>query len=162
MPIEKLRALCDEHDVHWKDSYGPGTLVLELYEKTTESTLTGPVFVTDYPKEVSPLSRDHREVPELVERFEAIVAGRELCNAFSELTDPDEQRIRFEAQARLREEGDEEAMAVDLDYVRALEHGLPPTAGLGVGIDRLVMLLTGADSIRDVLLFPTMRPEAGD
>jgi lysyl-tRNA synthetase class 2 len=135
-------------------------LVLELYEKTTESTLTGPVFVTDYPKEVSPLSRDHREVPELVERFEVIVAGRELCNAFSELTDPDEQRLRFEAQARLREEGDEEAMAVDLDYVRALEHGLPPTAGLGVGIDRLVMLLTGADSIRDVLLFPTMRPEA--
>jgi lysyl-tRNA synthetase class 2 len=145
--------------VPWRDSYGTGKLILELYEKTTEAQLWGPVFVCDYPKEVSPLARDHREVPGMVERFEAIVAGRELCNAFSELVDPDEQRLRFEEQARQKAEGDDEAMAVDEPYLRALEHGLPPTGGLGIGMDRLVMLLTGAESIRDVLLFPTLRPE---
>ncbi len=158
-PVQELRAVCDEHGVAYKDEWGTGKLILEVYEKTTEANLWGPVFVCDYPKEVSPLARDHREVPGLVERFEAIVAGRELCNAFSELQDPDEQRATFEAQAAAREAGDEEAMALDSDYLRALEYGLPPTGGLGIGIDRLVMLLADVPTIRDVVLFPTLRPE---
>jgi lysyl-tRNA synthetase class 2 len=162
MPLDDLRRIAKEVGVEPDDSWGPGKLVLEVYEKTTEPHLWGPVFVCDYPKEVSPLSRDHREVPETVERFEAIVAGRELANAFSELVDPDEQRRRFEDQARLRAAGDDEAMAVDDDYIRALEYGLPPTGGLGIGIDRLVMLLTDTHNIRDVVLFPTLRPEQPD
>jgi lysyl-tRNA synthetase class 2 len=156
---ERLAAQCEEHEVHVEPGWGPGKLLLELYEKTTEPNLWGPIFVTDYPKEVSPLARDHRELRDLVERFEAIIAGREIANAFSELTDPDEQRRRMEDQARAKAAGDEEAMAVDDDYLRALEYGLPPTGGLGIGIDRLVMLLTGATTIRDVILFPTLRPE---
>ncbi|MDQ1397412.1 MAG: lysyl-tRNA synthetase, class [Acidimicrobiaceae bacterium] len=159
-PVDELRRVALDHGVAVKDDWGPGKLVLEIYEKTTEAELWGPVFVTDYPKEVSPLSRDHRELPGMVERFEGIVAGRELCNAFSELVDPDEQRLRFEEQARHRAAGDDEAMVVDEDYIRALEHGLPPTAGLGIGIDRLAMLLSGSEAIRDVILFPTLRPEA--
>lgn len=155
-----LRTLCERHDIPTEESWGPGKLLLELYEKTTEGRLWDPVFVTDYPAEVSPLSRPHRDDPDLVERFEGIVVGRELCNGFSELTDPDEQRRRFEAQAAMRDAGDTEAMAVDADYLRALEYGLPPTVGLGIGIDRLVMLLADRATIRDVVLFPTLRPEA--
>ena len=158
-PIEELRKLCEDLSVPFKDHYGPGKLILELYEKTTEPELWGPIFVTDYPQEVSPLSRAHRSNPDLVERFEAIVAGRELCNAFSEVVDPDDQRSRFVAQEKSRDAGDEEAMVVDEDYLRALEYGLPPTGGLGIGIDRLVMLLTDTQAIRDVILFPTLRPE---
>lgn len=157
--IEQLRQLCQEHEVEVKDSYGPGKLILELYEKTVEGDLWDPVFVTDYPKEVSPLSRDHRELPGLTERFEAVVAGRELANAFSELIDPDEQRARFEDQMKQKEAGDDEAMVVDEDYLRAMEYGLPPTGGLGVGVDRLIMLLADVQTIRDVVLFPTLRPE---
>ena len=159
-PIEELRELCKEHSVPFEDHYGPGKLILELYEKTTEPELWGPIYVTDYPEEVSPLSRAHRSIPGMVERFEAIVAGRELCNAFSEVIDPDDQRSRFNAQEKSRDAGDEEAMVVDEDYLRALEYGLPPTGGLGIGIDRFVMLLTDSPSIRDVIAFPLLRPES--
>ncbi len=158
-PIDELRALCDEHEVAWQDHYGVGKLLLELYEKTAEAQQWQPVFATEYPVEVSPLARPHRELPGMTERFEAIVAGRELANAFSELLDPEVQRERFEDQVRQGEAGDAEAMAVDEDYLRALDYGLPPTGGLGVGIDRLVMLLADAGTIRDVVLFPTLRPE---
>jgi lysyl-tRNA synthetase class 2 len=160
-PIEDLRRACDEHDVHHEPGDGPGKLILELYEKTTESELWGPVFVMDYPQEVSPLARPHREKEGYVERFEPIIAGREIGNAFTELFDPDVQRANFEAQAARKDAGDEEAMAVDHDYLRALEYGLPPTGGLGIGIDRVVMLLADVATIRDVILFPTLRPEAG-
>jgi lysyl-tRNA synthetase, class II len=140
-------------------TWGSGKLLLELYEKTVEPELWGPVFVTEYPAEVSPLSRRHRSDPDLTERFEPVVAGRELGNAFSELVDPDDQRERFEAQALARTGGDLEAMGVDGDYLRALERGLPPTGGLGIGIDRLVMLFADVANIREVIAFPAMRPE---
>ncbi|MED5551170.1 MAG: lysine--tRNA ligase [Actinomycetota bacterium] len=159
MPLDELRTIAEQHEVQVKDTFGPGKLILEIYEKTTEGALWGPVFVTDYPAEVSPLSREHRDKPGMTERFEAILAGRELCNAFTELVDPEQQRSRFEDQAAQNAQGDDEAMMVDEDYIRALEYGLPPTGGLGVGMDRLAMLLTGASSIRDVVLFPTLRPE---
>ena len=158
-PIEELRKLCEDLSVPFKEHYGVGKLILELYEKTTEPELWGPIFVTDYPQEVSPLSRVHRSNSDLVERLEASVAGRELCNAFSEVVDSEDQRSRFAAQEKSRDAGDEEAMVVDEDYLRALEYGLPPTGGLGIGIDRLVMLLTDTQAIRDVILFPTLRPE---
>jgi len=159
-PIDELRAAASGAGVKVEESYGPGKLILEIYEKTTEAALWGPVFVVDYPAEVSPLARRHRALDGWVERFEGIVAGRELCNAFSELVDPDDQRARFDDQAAARAAGDEEAMVIDEDYLRALEYGLPPTAGLGMGIDRLIMLLADVPSIRDVVLFPTLRPEA--
>jgi len=158
-PVEELRRRLAAAGVDADPSWGAGKLLLELYEKTTEPGLWGPVFVMDYPAEVSPLARRHRSDPDLVERFEPVVAGRELGNAFSELVDPDDQRARFEAQAAARAAGDDEAMAVDEDYLRALEYGLPPTAGLGIGIDRLVMLLADVGNIREVIAFPTMRPE---
>ncbi|TML91012.1 MAG: lysine--tRNA ligase [Actinobacteria bacterium] len=159
MPVDELRRIAGEHGVPVDDGWGPGKLVLEIYEKTTEGELWGPVFVCDYPKEVSPLARDHRELPGLVERFEPIIAGREIGNAFSELVDADEQRARLEHQARESAAGDDEAMTVDDDYLRALEYGLPPTGGLGIGIDRVLMLLADVHHIRDVILFPTLRPE---
>jgi lysyl-tRNA synthetase class 2 len=160
-PIDELRRHASTAGVEVAEAWGPGKLLLEMYEKTVESNLWEPVHVMDYPKEVSPLARDHRSRPGFVERFESIVAGRELCNAFSELIDPDEQRLRFEAQARAKASGDDEAMPLDEDYIRALEYGLPPTAGIGIGMDRVVMLLSGAEAIRDVIAFPTLRPEVG-
>jgi len=161
MPVAELEAICDDLGVERVPGWGPGKLVLEIYEKTTEGNLEGPVLVLDYPREVSPLARTHRDDPTLVERFELLVRGREIANAFSELNDPLEQRERFEAQAGLRDAGDDEAHRIDDDYVRALEYGLPPCGGLGIGIDRLVMLLAGVTSVREVILFPTLRPESG-
>ena len=144
------------------DSMGAGKIIDEIFGEFVEPHLIQPTFITDYPVELSPLAKKHRSKEGLVERFEAICNGKEICNAFSELNDPDDQRQRFEEQVRLGKRGDEEAMQLDEDYLRALEYGMPPTAGLGVGVDRLAMLMTNADSIRDVILFPLLRPEADD
>ena len=131
----------------------------EVYDESSEHLLIEPTFVMDHPREVSPLARAHRDDPELTERFELVVAGRELANAYSELNDPVDQAERFQTEADLQAGGDEEGEPVDDDYVKALEYGLPPTGGLGIGLDRLVMLISGAEAIRDVILFPTLRPE---
>jgi lysyl-tRNA synthetase class 2 len=138
---------------------GRGKLLDELFKEYVEPKLWDPVFIIDYPRELSPLAKPKRGNPALVERFELMVAGREIANAFSELNDPIDQRERFMAQVRLREAGDEEAQTLDEDYIRAMEYGMPPAGGVGIGIDRLTMLLTNQTSIRDVILFPTLRPE---
>jgi lysyl-tRNA synthetase, class II len=131
----------------------------EVFKTFLEPHLVQPTFVVDYPKALSPLAKEHRNDPSLTERFELFVGGRELVNAFSELNDPDDQRRRFEDQARQRASGDEEAHSYDADYIRALEYGMPPAGGLGLGVDRLMMLIAGQASIRDVIIFPAMRPE---
>ena len=157
---EALVRHCERLKIHVKPSYGWGKLLLEIFEKTVEHTLVQPTFITDHPVEVSPLARANDKDPGYTDRFELFINGKELANGFSELNDPEDQAARFMAQVQAKEGGDDEAMHFDADYIRALEVGLPPTGGLGIGIDRLVMLLTGSDSIRDVLLFPYMRPEA--
>lgn len=156
--VEKLRSLCDQHGIHYEEVYGPGRLLLELFEELVEDKLWGPIFVHDYPEEVSPLARSHRSRPGYTERFEAIVAGSELANAYTELNDAHTQYERFLQQESTKDH-DDEAMSMDHDYIRALMYGMPPTAGLGIGVDRLVMLLTNASTIGDVVLFPTRKPD---
>jgi len=158
--VTYLRKRCDQLGIRFEPGDGAGKLQIELFEKTAESALLDPTFVYAYPVEVSPLSRPNDTDPFLADRFEFFLAGREIANGFSELNDPEEQAARFRAQAARKDRGDEEAMFYDADYVRALEYGMPPTAGLGVGIDRLVMFFTDSPSIRDVILFPQLRPEA--
>ncbi len=159
MPVEEARRIADERGVEYLDVWGSGKIMSEVYDSSSEAKLIEPTFVMDHPREVSPLARAHRDDPELTERFELVVAGRELANAYSELNDPVDQAERFQTEADLQAGGDEEGEPVDDDYVKALEYGLPPTGGLGIGMDRLVMLISGAEAIRDVILFPTLRPE---
>ena len=156
---EALAAHCTRLKIHVKPTYGWGKLLLEIFEKTVEGDLVQPTFITHYPVEVSPLARESDTELGITDRFELFIGSKEIANGFSELNDPEDQAARFRAQVQAKEGGDDEAMHYDADYIRALEVGLPPTGGLGVGIDRLVMLLTGSTSIRDVLLFPYMRPE---
>jgi lysyl-tRNA synthetase, class II len=155
-----LRAIAERHGVEVDDVWGPGKIVVELFEKLVEQTIEAPTFVLDFPREVSPLARPHRSNPELTEHFDLIIGGVELVTAFSELTDPLEQRAKFELQQQLKAAGVEETHPLDEDFLRALEHGMPPAGGLGLGIDRLIMLLTDAPSLRDLIMFPTHRPEA--
>jgi lysyl-tRNA synthetase class 2 len=157
--LNELKEIADELNLELEDSAGKGKIIDEVFEEYVEPELIQPTFITDYPIEMSPLAKKHREKEGLVERFECICNGKEIANAFSELNDPQDQRERFEEQARLRAEGDEEAMTIDEDFLKALEYGMPPTAGLGIGIDRLAMIMTNSDSIRDVLFFPQMKPE---
>jgi lysyl-tRNA synthetase, class II len=158
--VPYLRASCERLGIAYQERDGAGKLQIEIFEKTVEHTLLEPTFVHAYPAEVSPLSRANDADPFLTDRFELFIAGRELANGFSELNDPEDQAARFRAQLERKQAGDEDAMFYDADYVRALEYGMPPTAGLGLGVDRLVMFLTNSPSIRDVLLFPHLRPEA--
>jgi lysyl-tRNA synthetase class 2 len=155
---EGARAVAARLNVPLEAGYGRGKVLVEIFEKTAEPKLEGPLFITQYPAEVSPLARCNDDDPFVTDRFEFFVAGREIANGFSELNDPDDQAERFRAQVAAKASGDQEAMPYDEDYVTALEYGMPPTAGEGIGIDRLVMLLTDSPSIRDVLLFPHMRP----
>ncbi len=155
-----LRSACQSREIHTEKNWGPGKLLTELFEATVEEHLQQPVFITQYPTEVSPLSRRNDENPHVTDRFELFICGREIANGFSELNDPEDQADRFLAQVENKDAGDLEAMHYDADYIRALEYGMPPTAGEGIGIDRLVMIYTDSPSIRDVLLFPYMRPEA--
>jgi lysyl-tRNA synthetase class 2 len=158
-PREELAALAVKHGVKVEPHFGPGKIIEELFEATSEASLREPTFVTGHPVEISPLARVDRNDPYLTERFELFVGGRELANAYSELNDPVEQRARFEDEQASKEAGNLEAGTVDEDFLRSLEYGMPPTGGLGIGMDRLVMLIGGAQSIRDVILFPTLRPE---
>lgn len=158
--IDKIKAVAEQSGVRGKPGWGHGKWLTELFEETVESRLLAPTFITDYPAEVSPLARRRDDNPDVTERFELFVAGREIANGFSELNDAEDQAARFQAQADAKAAGDDEAMYYDADYVNALEYGLPPTAGAGIGIDRLVMLLTGRSAIRDVLLFPQLRPQS--
>jgi len=157
---EAARKVAENLQIPLKDGYGLGKVQIEIFEKTVEHRLMNPTFITEYPTEVSPLARRNDSNPFITDRFEFFVGGREIANGFSELNDAEDQAERFKQQVAEKDAGDDEAMHYDADYIRALEHGLPPTAGEGIGIDRLVMLLTNAPSIRDVILFPHMRPEA--
>lgn len=154
-----LREVCKQLNIGVQNNIGKGKLIDEIFSATSEQVYTQPTFIIDYPVEMSPLTKKHRSKEGLVERFELMVNGKEIANAYSELNDPIDQRERFEEQLTLMERGDEEAMFVDYDFLRALEYGMPPTSGIGIGIDRLCMLMTNQPSIQDVLLFPQMRPE---
>ena len=156
---EELRAFCREAGIETDPSMGKGKLIDEIFGEKCEGSYIQPTFIIDYPIEMSPLTKRHRENPELTERFELMVNGKELANAYSELNDPIDQYERFVEQMRLGEKGDDEAMIIDADFIRALEYGMPPTSGMGIGMDRLAMLLTGQTTIQEVLLFPQMRPE---
>jgi len=158
MPLAEARGIADELGIPWLEVWGAGKIMSEVYDVSSEAQLIEPTFVIDHPREISPLARAHRDDPALAERFELVVAGRELANAYSELNDPVDQAARFQAEAQQQAGGEDEAEPVDDDYLEALEYGLPPTGGLGIGIDRLVMLLAGQEAIREVILFPTLRP----
>ena len=158
---EELREACRNLKVEIDDTMGKGKLIDAIFSEYCEGDLIQPTFVMDYPIDMSPLVKRHRNNPELTERFELFVAGKELCNAYSELNDPIDQLERFQEQLRLSEKGDDEAMFIDMDFVRALEYGMPPTSGMGMGIDRLTMFMTNQQSIQDVLFFPQMKPEKG-
>ncbi|MGI6217044.1 MAG: lysine--tRNA ligase [Coriobacteriales bacterium] len=157
--VPTLRGFCDKLNIDYEDYWGSGKLIAELYDELVEGSLVNPTFVTEFPLEVSPLAKKNSENPQLTDRFELVICGHEYANAFSELNDPADQRERFIKQVEAKESGDAEAMGYDEDYIRALEYGMPPAGGIGIGIDRLVMLLTDSPSIRDVLLFPHMREE---
>lgn len=159
MDETQLRAVCQKLGVEEDPSMGKGKLIDEIFGATSEGNYIQPTFITDYPYEMSPLCKRHRHNPELTERFELMVNGKELANAYSELNDPIDQLERFQEQLKLAEKGDDEAMFIDMDFVRALEYGMPPTSGMGIGMDRLVMLMTGQTTIQEVLFFPQMRPE---
>ena len=157
---DELVALAKRHGIEVQDAWGKGKLISELFEALVEDNIVQPTFVTEHPLEISPLAKKLESNPELTDRFELFICGHEYANAFSELNDPVDQAERFAAQMEAKATGDEEAMDYDQDYIRALEYGMPPAGGIGIGIDRMVMLLTDNPSIRDVLLFPHMRPEA--
>ena len=159
MDESALRQLCVAKHIDVAPSMGKGKLIDELFSALVQPELIQPTFVCDFPLEMSPLCKKHRDDPRLTERFELFVNGFELANAYSELNDPIDQRERFEDQLKLQERGDDEAMFIDQDFLRALEYGMPPTSGVGIGVDRLVMLLTNNPAIQEVLLFPQMRPE---
>ena len=156
---EELRAFAHSIGIAVDETMGKGKLIDEIFGEKCEGNFIQPTFITDYPKEMSPLTKEHRDNPDLTERFELMVCGKEIANAYSELNDPIDQRERFEEQLRLSEKGDDEAMFIDQDFLRALEYGMPPTSGLGIGMDRLIMFLTNNESIQEILFFPQMRPE---